>query len=353
MKIIVYAISKNESSFVDRWVNSMNEADEIYVLDTGSSDDTVEKLKKRNVNVSVKTYNNFRFDEARNDSLALIPKDTDLCVCTDLDEVFESGWRNKLENMYKKGINRYEYTYNWSILNGKPEISFISDKIHSRNDYIWINPVHEVLKNINNNEVRSKDETITLNHYPDHNKSRKSYLPLLELSVKEDPNNDRNLHYLGREYMYYKKYNKAIDTLIKHIKISSWKEEKSASMRFIARCYKNMKRYDESELWYKKAIKETPYLRDPYIEIALLKYELNEWKSIEYYVKKALKITKHEKIYINEVFSWNEIPYDLLSLSYYYQNKYKAALKYINKALSINNTKRLYNNKKIIKEHLN
>ena len=44
-KVIVYAISKNEEKFVDRWIKSMSEADEIYVLDTGSTDKTVEKLK--------------------------------------------------------------------------------------------------------------------------------------------------------------------------------------------------------------------------------------------------------------------------------------------------------------------
>ena len=47
MKICVYAISKNESKFGDRWVESKSEADDIYVLDTGSIDDTVEKLKKK------------------------------------------------------------------------------------------------------------------------------------------------------------------------------------------------------------------------------------------------------------------------------------------------------------------
>ena len=50
-------------------------------------------------------------------------------------------------------------------------------------------------------------DEIVLNHYPDSSKSRSSYLPLLELSVKEDSDNDRNMHYLGREYMYYKRWN--------------------------------------------------------------------------------------------------------------------------------------------------
>ena len=42
-KISVYAICKNEEKFVDRWYESMKEADEIYVLDTGSTDLSVEK----------------------------------------------------------------------------------------------------------------------------------------------------------------------------------------------------------------------------------------------------------------------------------------------------------------------
>ena len=50
-KVVVYAISKNEEKFVDRWYESMKEADAIYVLDTGSTDKTVEKLKKHGVHV--------------------------------------------------------------------------------------------------------------------------------------------------------------------------------------------------------------------------------------------------------------------------------------------------------------
>ena len=48
-KVCVYAISKNEEKFVERWVNSMKEADEIYVLDTGSTDNTAGKLKEMGV----------------------------------------------------------------------------------------------------------------------------------------------------------------------------------------------------------------------------------------------------------------------------------------------------------------
>ncbi len=40
MNIWVYAICRNESAFVSRWLDSMEEADGIAVLDTGSTDDS-------------------------------------------------------------------------------------------------------------------------------------------------------------------------------------------------------------------------------------------------------------------------------------------------------------------------
>ena len=97
MKITVYAISKNEAKFAARWAKSMSEADEIVVLDTGSDDDTVKILTDAGVHVESAVIEPWRFDSARNESLKLVPPDTDVCVCTDLDEVFEPGWRAALE----------------------------------------------------------------------------------------------------------------------------------------------------------------------------------------------------------------------------------------------------------------
>ncbi len=354
-KICVYAICKNEEKFVERWVNSVKEADEIYVLDTGSMDNTVEELKKRGVIVSQKEINPWRFDVARNLSLDMVPNDADICVCIDLDEVLEVGWRKKLEKIWNIDINRLRYNYNWSLDDkNNPIVNFYIEKIHTRNNYKWIHPVHEVLKYTGNGTERFiTTDDITVNHYPDNNKSRSNYLPLLELSVKESPNNDRNMHYLGREYMYYGRWNECIDTLINHLNLPSatWKDERSASMRFIARSYINLKRYDEARMWLDKAIREAPYLRDPYVERALLEYQLSNYKEVEKYAKEALKIRKHEKNYINEPFSWNHTIYDLLSISLFYQGKLEESLFYSEKALRMSpNDDRLIKNNKIIKE---
>ncbi len=356
-KIAVYAIAKNEEKFIKRWVNSMSEADEIYVLDTGSTDSTVSELKKLGANVVKKKITPWRFDVARNESLKLIPEDFDICVCTDLDEVFEPGWRKKLENLWNSNIDRLRYNYNWSFDEyERPAVNFYIEKIHTRNNYKWVNPVHEVLEYSGGNyEKIFTTDDITVNHYPDSTKSRSSYLPLLELSVKENPDNDRNMHYLGREYMYYKKWNECIDTLIKHLNLKSatWKDERAASMRFISRAYKALNRYDEAKMWLDKAINETPYLRDPYVERAILEYTLNNWLEVEKYCNMALKIKTHTKSYINEVFSFDHTIYDLLSISCFYQNDIELALFYSNKALQISpNDERIINNNKLFLKYL-
>lgn len=350
-KICVYAICKNEEQFVDRWYESMKEADEIYVLDTGSTDKTIEKLKNHNINVSTQKIEPWRFDVARNKSLELIPNDVDICVCTDLDEVFNKGWRKELERVWNKNTNRCRYIYNWSLdKKNNPIVSFYYEKIHSRDNYKWIYPVHEILEYNGNENIISTDKII-LNHYPDNTKSRSSYLPLLELSVKENPNNDRNTHYLGREYMYYGKWNEAIDTLIKHINLntSTWKDERSASMRFIARCYKYLNRFDEAKMWLDKAIEETPYLRDPFIEKAILEYQLNNYDEVIKNCLLAKEIELNNRTYINEVFSFDNTLYDLLSIAYFYKGEYNLALENIEIAINMNlEDERLKNNKSII-----
>ena len=87
MKVAVYTIAKNEEQFVERWFNSAKDADYLLIADTGSSDKTVELAKSFGINVYSVNVNPFRFDDARNAALALIPADIDYCISVDMDEV--------------------------------------------------------------------------------------------------------------------------------------------------------------------------------------------------------------------------------------------------------------------------
>lgn len=356
MKICVYAICKNEEKFIKRWYESVKEADGIYVLDTGSTDNSVNLLKSLGVTVRKEIITPWRFDIARNKSLDMIPEYFDICICLDLDEVLNKGWKKTIKSIWKPGLTRLRYIYNWSLdKNNNPIISFYGEKIHARLGFKWINPVHEILE-YQGVEKQLYTDKIIVNHYPDSKKNRSSYLPLLELAVKENPNNDRNTHYLGREYMYYGKWDKAIEMLERHLNLKSaiWKDERCASMRFIARSYMKLNRPEEALLWSNLAIKESPYLRDPYMEKALITYELKDYKETEKLCKEALKIKIHPKTYINEAFTTDLNIYDILSVACFYNGKYHASLKYAKLALEIDqDNERLLNNKKLIEEYIN
>jgi len=357
-KICAYAISKNESKFVKRWVESMKEADLIIVGDTGSTDDTVSQLEDLGVKVYKINIKPWRFDKARNAVLKKIPKDVDICVCTDLDEVATPGWRKKVEEAWKDDTTRLKYNYNWSFDEyGKPAVSFYIEKIHSRNDYEWHHPVHEVLKHIGTKkEKMDYAQGFEVNHYPDHTKSRSNYLPLLELSVEEDSDDDRNMHYLGREYMFYEMWDKSIETLKRHLelKTATWRDERCASMRFIARCYKQKNDIRSTKEWLYKAIIEAPYMREPYVEMALLEYYQHNYIAVLHMCLEALKITTKSVSYINESFAWDATIYDLCSIAYYHIGLFDESLDYSNKAIEIEpQNERLKKNNTFFKDKLN
>ena len=116
MKICVYGISKNEEKFVERWAKSAKDADLILLADTGSTDRTCEIAKECGVDLHHIYISPWRFDTARNASLALIPRDIDICISLDVDEVLEEGWREEIERVWIEGkTTRLRYQFYWEI----------------------------------------------------------------------------------------------------------------------------------------------------------------------------------------------------------------------------------------------
>lgn len=339
MKISVYAIAKNEEKFARRWAESMSEADEIIVLDTGSEDKTAEILSDfPQVRVFRENVTPWRFDTARNLSLMNVSEDTDYCVCTDLDEVFTEGWREKLEKALESRPDRVSYRYVWSFnKDGSENTVFNLDKIHKRQGFLWTHPVHEVLSFTENRQQNTVfADGMELHHHPDDKKSRGIYLPLLELSVKEAPDDDRNMHYLGREYMFHGRYEEAIKTLEKHLSLEGarWKDERCASLRYMARCFTALNKPSETLMCLLRACTEAPYLREPWMEAAEYFYKQKNYHGVITFINEALKITKKTDTYITVSEYWGSKPYDLLSLAYYYTGDIDRAEENARKALT-------------------
>lgn len=336
-KVCVYAICKDEVQFVRRWMASMGEADEIYVLDTGSSDGTPELLRELGAAVRIETVTPWRFDEARNRSLALVPEDTDICVCTDLDEFFRPGWREAVEAAWPQARTRLHYRYIWSFRpDGREGVSFWADKIHRRGGCRWAGPVHEVLRFEEQEGEPVYAQGMTLEHHPDRSKSRGQYLPLLEKAVEEEPDNDRNVHYLGREYYFYRRWSESMAMLKRHLSLPSatWPDERCASMRLLAKDCLALEQMEEAERWLLRAIGEAPHLREPWLDLAELCSRKEDWQGVLWLTERALAIRERPRTYITEPAAWAEAPWDLASLGYFYTGRLEEAHRAVETALS-------------------
>ena len=346
MKIAVYTIAKNEEQFVERWAKSCEDADYRLILDTGSTDKTVELARSQGVEVPVASISPWRFDDARNTSLSLLPDDIDICIALDMDEVLAPNWRQEIEKIKPETTRpRYQYTWSWTE-DGTPGLQYGGDKIHRRHGYRWKHPVHEVLVA---DRVREVQEWIDLeiHHHPDDTKSRGQYFPLLELAVAEDPTDDRNQYYLAREYFFHGIYDKAAETFKMHLSNpkATWLPERSASMRYLAKCEP-----DNREEWLMKAHMESPNRREALVELAQHFYSVESWASCLHFAQKAIAIEEKPLDYLCEEFAWGGLPYDLAAISAYYMEDKKLAYRYGGIALGFDpKNDRLANNMEFYK----
>jgi len=396
MKITVYAISFNEEKFVRRWVDSMKEADDIVVLDTGSTDGTVALLRECGAFVDTTTYANWktpdeysralldhmanptrfpkpwRFDWARNDSMRLIPPDTDICVCTDLDEVLCPGWRAKLEAAWADAVAKgrkpttgtYEYVWNFNA-DGTDGSKFTYKKVHAHGLCRWTHPVHEVLDYGGAERVEVAIPGMRLEHHSDPGKSRESYLRLLELSVRECPDDDRNAHYLGREYVFNGRYGEALAALKRHLSMprAVWRPERAASMRLIAKCLCETGKPTEAVDWYYKAMAEAPEQREAAMELAQMAHDRASggdkadaalwWSVCLNAAQRALSVRQRCYTYLTKDWCWGYKPWDLLSLAKWNTGDRSGSLEAARNALKVApNDARLQKNVAVIEEIL-
>lgn len=318
-------------------MDSVKEADMVVVLDTGSTDSTREKLRARGAQVFEAVISPWRFDTARNVAMDCIPEDVDICVSNDLDEIFDPGWRQKLEDCWGPETTRARYRFLWENEKyGYTELEYPMEKIHLRHGFRWIHPVHEILHYSEGPESVAWAEGVVLHHYPDHGKPRGQYLPLLELAAEENPGHGQTIFWLGREYFFNGHEDKAIETLTRHLGISeSWDVERCASARYIARIWENRGDKAQAEKWYYRAIAECPTAREPYFGMAMLAYGKQDWPLTLAMVDKMLSISFKASGYLTNLDCWGVTPYDLGAISCYWLGAYQRSYDYGLKALEM------------------
>jgi len=313
-KICVYAISKNEAHFVERFCQSAQDADMILIADTGSTDGLPEEAAKHGAIVHHISISPWRFDLARNAALALVPGDMDICISLDIDEVLQPGWREAIEAVWKVGVTtRLRYMFDWGC-----GIKFYYEKIHAKHGYMWHHPCHEYpIPDGRITEVWAQTDFLVAVHMPDPTKSRGQYLDLLELSVNEDPACPRNAFYYARELSFHFQWWQSIEACKRYLQLprATWSNERCYAYRVVGRCYNELNNAPEAERAFQMAASEAPNTREPWCELAMLMYRQARWPECFAYATRALQIVDRALVYTCDPEVWGSQPHDLAAIS--------------------------------------
>lgn len=321
MKISVYAICKNEAKHIIRWHESIKEADEIVVLDTGSTDNSVKLLKQLGVKVVKKKIKPWRFDDARNLSLDLVSLDMDVCLSLDMDEVMLPGWRQGIEAAFVNGVTeiRYPYVFNWNDVECTiPRITMYNFKIHARHGYSWKYPIHEIVScDEEEKAVSVTVENIHCHHYPDATKER-NYQVLLDQACIDEPDNERFSHLRGRELMMYNKYEEAIIELERHLTLKDSNNQcRALSHRYIARCMKSLNIPNNFILEHMlKSVAESPYQRESWVWLSQIWLDVGNYPQAYACAQTGLKITDKTTSFESEEGCWGDIPHKISEIAF-------------------------------------
>ena len=349
-KICVYAISKNEEQFVPRFCESSKDADLILIADTGSTDNTVELAKSYGCSVPVISVKPWRFDDARNAALALIPPDIDICVSLDLDEELQPGWREEIERVWAPDTTRLRYKFDWGA-----GIAFYYEKIHARQGYRWWHPCHEYPVPYLINEKYAQTDMLLVIHKPDPTKSRGQYLHLLEMSVKEDPDDPRNAFYYARELSFHGQWERAIAECNRYLALpgANWANERCYAYRVISRCYAEMGDLENALKAARQGVIEAPGTREPWCEIAKITYLQERWAECYGAAKSALAIVNREWVYTVDPEVWGALPHDYASIAAWHLGMGEEALQQARVAAALNpGDQRLQDNVRRIEESM-
>lgn len=353
MNFTVCLIAKNESKTLPRLMESLREFQQrggrVLLLDTGSTDGTAEVARNLGCEVHevgekfIRTIDDqtaqkinelfvvegeapivkggdrlFDYASARNYIAEFSP--TDMVAMPDCDEIYTKLDLDKVNQLIESGIEQLEYNFVFAHHpDGSEALKFMHCKFYNRKKLQWHRITHEVLQGAANRQFVGED-VIKLEHFQNVETNRSGYIRGMALDCFEDPNSDRNWHYLGRELLWTGRFKSAIKVLKQHIKMQAWPTEQSQSMVFLGEACMHLGKEDEAISWWTQAINLEPNRREPYMKLAEHYWKKNVPQTAACYALAALQIPDNN-FYANNQDHYKHLPHEILYWALYYLDR--------------------------------
>lgn len=266
-KISAVLIVKNEQKVIERCLRSVKDCDEIVVLDTGSSDRTMELAREMGAKVeSVPEEKPFHFAKARNAAARLATNDWILAI--DADEVLRTGMLGKIRRAIRDQeekdpldrVNAFIITFT-----DKDAVTR-KKKIYRKDIWNWKWRCHEQLHPFGTDAREAMLESVIMDHLPLANKTQRrgQNVELLKITILESPEYTRAWKHLGQELMLDKAYKDAIPYLEHFVeKTDEGPLEKSEVMMRLGQCNGELLQIEEACQWFNQAAQIDPRRREP------------------------------------------------------------------------------------------
>lgn len=218
--ISVCMIIKDEEKYIKQCIESvLSVADEIILVDTGSTDKTLEIAKEYEI---VKIFNykwDYNFSNARNYSLSKATGD--FIMILDGDETLYNQDVQKLVKLVNEtnsnGISIVINNYN-DENESENFITHTNMRLFEKNIFKYVGIIHEQLVPIDNTkQIKIDSSDIRINHYGYLQSNiiakdkRNRNIPMIQKMLDKDPNNGFDLFNMGNEYMSKNDYINAVN----------------------------------------------------------------------------------------------------------------------------------------------
>ena len=338
-KLSVAIITKNEEATIKELLfKATRFADEVVVVDTGSTDKTIEYCKQ--LGIFPKEFKwcddfaaarNYAFSQCSNNWVMWLDADDDLPK-----ETIEAILSLKNKELNQEKLIQIFCPYHLSFdENNNPKFKTIRERIvNIANGGQWIGAVHEYFDPFSQHmgEFSIEAMQIVIEHRPkktEEEKDKYRNLKILEKEFLKDPTNQRTILYLGNEYKEHGNYEKALDFYEKYHKNPGCDWEQYYAFLQGASCIKML---DENlTLQYKTqlmlATKLCPERAEAWYQLGQHHYSLEEYKkAIPYFAAAKYCELPTSGFITNEIYE--HLAADLLSVCLHRCGYHEEAIRY-------------------------
>ena len=290
MKYSLCMIVKNEEDVLARCLESVRDiADEIIIVDTGSTDKTFQIAAQYTPFVYTFPWiddfaaaRNYSFSKATGDYIFWLDADD---ILLEKDRIEFLQLKRSLSFETDMVMMKYNVAFDEE---GNPTLSYYRERLVRRSmGYEWMGAVHEVIPQAGH--VLYSDIAVTHRklHPSDPDRNLRIFEKLLEKGISLDP---RQQYYYGRELFYHNRWEEASRVFTEFLDAGNgWKENCISACIDLCHCYEKLSRRKDAMLALFRSFLYDPPRAEVCCEIGRMYMEKEEYASAIYWYEAACR----------------------------------------------------------------